>query len=423
LHNQTEGGRALARFGPALLLLVFASLINYVDRGNLSVAAPLLQREWHISSSTLGALFSAFFWTYTTMQFFSGWLTDRLGASFVMGLGYLVWSVATVITGLVPGFAWLFVLRLMLGMGESVMFPASSKMLAEHLPEEARGFANGVICAGQKCGPAVGTVVGGLLMAHYGWRSAFIVVGLVSLLWVPAWMRWGAHRGYARSSSKARGPNTVDILRQRAFWGITFAAFCTVYEIYFLTIWLPLYLVNEVHLSMKAMAYTAGAFFLVEAAAALITGWVADRLMRRGRTPSMVRKPIMAMGTVIAAAGLACCAAGGAQGYLWSLPITALGGGMFNSGIFAFSQTLAGPLAAGRWVGLQNGLSNFAGIIGPAVTGLLLDRTGSFAAPLVVTAVVTLIGGWAWVFLTGPLQQVDWGKARPMKQVDASSPV
>jgi ACS family D-galactonate transporter-like MFS transporter len=90
LHNQTEDGRALGRFGPTLVLLFIAILINYVDRGNLSVAGSLVQREWHISSSTLGVLFSAFFWTYTAMQFFSGWMTDKLGASLVMSLGFLV---------------------------------------------------------------------------------------------------------------------------------------------------------------------------------------------------------------------------------------------------------------------------------------------------------------------------------------------
>jgi ACS family D-galactonate transporter-like MFS transporter len=423
LHNQTEPGRALARFGPTLVLLFIAILINYVDRGNLSVAASLVQQEWHISSSSLGVLFSAFFWTYTAMQFFSGWLTDKLGATLVMGLGFLVWSLATAISGLVPSIALLFLMRLMLGVGESVMFPASSKILAEHLPEEARGFANGVICAGQKCGPAVGTLAGGMLMARYGWRWTFLWVGLVSLLWVPAWRRWGARSARTCRDDARRCPSTVDILRQRSFWGVSFAAFCGAYEIYFVVIWLPLYLMKEIHLSMRAMARTAGGFFLIEAASALITGWVADSLIRGGRSPSVVRKSMMALGTIIAAAGLLSCALGGAHAYLWGLAITAVGGGLFNSGIFTFGQTLAGPLAAGRWVGLQNGLTNFSGIFGPALTGFLLDRTGGFAVPLMVAAVMTLISGWAWVFLTGPLQQVEWTQLAAAAPVDTISPI
>ena len=423
LRNQTENGQALARFAPTLLLLFIAILINYVDRGNLSVAASLVQQEWHISSSKLGVLFSAFFWTYTAMQFFSGWMTDKLGATLVMGLGFLVWSLSTAISGLVSGIALLFLMRLMLGVGESVMYPASSKILAEHLPEEARGFANGVICAGQKCGPAVGTLAGGMLMARYGWRWTFLWIGLVSLIWVPAWWRWGARSSRANCDDSGRSPSTVDILRQRSFWGVTFAALCGGYEIYFVVIWLPLYLMKEIHLPMRAMARAAGAFFLIEAASALITGWVADSLIRGGRSPSIVRKSMMAFGTIIAAAGLLFCAFAGARAYPWGLALTTVGGGVFSSGYFTFGQTLAGPLAAGRWVGLQNGLTNVSGIVGPAVTGFLLDRTGGFAVPLIVTAAMTLISGWAWVFLTGPLKQVEWTKMPAASPMDTISPV
>jgi ACS family D-galactonate transporter-like MFS transporter len=414
LHNQTEDGRALAPFGPVLLLLFFAILINYVDRGNLSVAAPLLQREWHISPSTLGILFSAFFWTYTTMLFVSGWLTDRLGAFFVMGIGYVVWSLSTVATGLVSGFAMLVLMRLALGIGESVMFPASSKILAEHVPEEARGFANGVISAGMKAGPAVGTFVGGLLMARYGWRYSFVVLGLASLLWVPAWIGWGPRVPRRIDNAGGHGPSVLDIVRQRSFWGATAGQFFWGFQHYFVVIWLPLYLVNEVHMSMREMARSAGVYFLLEAAAALGTGWVADAYIRRGHTPSSVRKPIMGLSCAIGSVGLVCCAVAGPHGYLWCLPIVALGGGASASGVFAFSQTLAGPLAAGRWVGLQNGLGNFSGVLGPALTGYLIDRTGGFAAPLLITAVLLLIGGFAWVFLTGPLEPVRWLPTAPV---------
>jgi MFS family permease len=423
LHDRTEDGRVLVRFGPTLLLLFIAILINYVDRGNLSVAASLVQQEWHISSSALGVLFSAFFWTYTAMQFFSGWMTDKLGASLVMGLGFLVWSLATAISGLVPSFALLFFMRLMLGVGESVMYPASSKILAEHLPEEARGFANGLICAGQKCGPAVGTLGGGMLMARYGWRWTFLWIGLASLLWMPAWWRWGARSGRRCHDDAGHCPSTVDILRQHSFWGVSFAAFCGSFEIYFVVIWLPLYLMKEVHLSMRAMTLAASGFFLIEAVSALITGWAADSLIRGGRSPSVVRKSMMAFGTILAAAGLLGCAIAGAHAYLWGLTIVTVGGGMFTSGIFTFGQTFAGPLAAGRWVGLQNGLTNFGGVLGPAVIGFLLDRTGGFTVPLMVTAAMTLVSGWAWVFLTGPLQPVEWTKLSTTAPVDSISPV
>jgi len=176
---------------PGFVLLAISLLINYVDRGNLSLAAPLLKNELHLTAWQLGILFSAFFWTYTALQFVMGWVVDRFEVNLVIAVGYLVWPLATATTGLVRGFTMLLTMRLLLGIGESVAFPSCSKILARHVPEENRGFANGILIAGLKSGPAVGSTFGaGLLMARYGWRPVFIGIGLISLAWLPAWKKW-----------------------------------------------------------------------------------------------------------------------------------------------------------------------------------------------------------------------------------------
>jgi MFS family permease len=154
----------------ALTLLVVSVFINYIDRGNLSIAAPLLKAELNLSASQLGILLSAFFWTYTAMLFVCGWFIDRFDVNRVLALGFLVWSLATAATGLVHGIVLLVIMRLILGMGESVAFPCYSKILARHLPEQCRGFANGAIIAGMKLGPAAGTLGAGRLITTYGWR-------------------------------------------------------------------------------------------------------------------------------------------------------------------------------------------------------------------------------------------------------------
>jgi MFS family permease len=118
----------------------------------LALAAPLLKSEWGLSASQLGVLFSAFFWSYMTLQFVVGWLVDRFNVNLVMALGFLVWSLSTAATALAAGFATLLLMRLMLGVGESVMFPASSKICAQHLPEHRRGFANALIIAAIRWG-------------------------------------------------------------------------------------------------------------------------------------------------------------------------------------------------------------------------------------------------------------------------------
>jgi len=145
MSGMPDRSRELRAFAPALILLAICALINYVDRGNLSIAAPLLKDELHISVTQLGILLSAFFWTYTAMQFVSGWLVDRFEVNWVVAAGFLVWSLATSATGLARGFTMLLAMRLILGIGESVMAPAFSKIFSFHLPEHCRGFANGVL--------------------------------------------------------------------------------------------------------------------------------------------------------------------------------------------------------------------------------------------------------------------------------------
>src|SRR5438034_11847577 len=150
-----DDSQSLRAFTPVLVLLAICILINYVDRGNLSIAAPLLKDELGISASQLGILLAAFFWTYTAMQFVSGWLVDRFDVNLVIGAGYLLWSLETATTGIVRGFTILLAMRLLLGIGESVAFPSCSKILARQLPEYHRVFANGVIASAFRCRNAV----------------------------------------------------------------------------------------------------------------------------------------------------------------------------------------------------------------------------------------------------------------------------
>ncbi len=408
--DETPGDRAaLQIFAPTLILLVIALLINYVDRGNLALAAPLLKIEWGMSASQLGLLLSAFFWTYTALQFVMGLFVDRWGANRMMAFGFLAWSLATVLTGAAMGFATLLGLRLLLGVGESVMFPASSKILAEHLPEHARGFANGLMNAAMRWGLAVGTLGGGLLIAAYGWRWAFVAIGVVSMLWLPAWRRWRAREVDSAVGLEVGGVLAFgEILRKRAFWGAASGHFCANYLVYFLMSWLPYYLVRERHLSMAAMSVAAGALWVVDSLSSLITGTVTDFGIRLGVSPTFARKSAMAIGFSLASISLVGCAFASERTYLGFLIACAVGSGTANAGTFAFAQTLAGPKAAGRWVGLQNGIANLAGVTGPALSGFLVDWTGHFAAAFAVAAVITMGGAFAWCVGVVRLQQVDF---------------
>jgi len=186
----TKQPQSLAAFAPALILLVICFLINYVDRGNISIAAPLVKKEFGLSESQLGILFATFFVTYTAGQFVIGWLVDRFEVTGILAAGFLVWSLATATTGMVRGFGMLLAMRLILGAGEAVALPSGSKILAQQLAEHHRGFASGALMFGLRCGNALGTLCAGTLMAKFGWRPVFLWVGLISLLWLPAWRKW-----------------------------------------------------------------------------------------------------------------------------------------------------------------------------------------------------------------------------------------
>ena len=171
-------------------LLSLSVLTNYIDRGNLSVAAPALARELSVSPTQLGLLFSAFFWTYALGQIPAGWLADRFRVYHLYASAYLLWSVATLLTGFAHTLAAFLIFRLLLGLGESVAYPAYSQLLVRSFFEKERGLANSLIDVGTKAGPTLGTLLGGLVVATWGWRTLFFATGVISLLWLGPWYLW-----------------------------------------------------------------------------------------------------------------------------------------------------------------------------------------------------------------------------------------
>jgi len=303
-------------------------------------------------------------------------------------------------------------MRLVLGTGESVMVPAWSKIVSLHLSEQYRGFANGVCQGAVRFGPAVGTLGVGVLITRYGWRPPFIGIGLISLAWIPAWIKWMPRGRAVHRTLDVAAPGFVDILRQRSFWGVCAGHFSIIYLLYFMLTWLPFYLIRERHLSMQSMVKVATAYYLTDALSAVATGWLADYSIRMGHSPSLVRKSAMALGHLIASLALLSCALANSHWYLLCLLIIGIGEGIAGAGPFAFSQTLAGPYATGKWSGLQSSFANVSGVVAPALTGFLVDRTGHFVVPLVIAALVLVAGGLSWLFVVGRVEQVNWKSAQ-----------
>jgi len=394
-----------------LVLLGVSVFINYLDRGNLSIAAPMLKDELGISASRLGILLSAFFWTYACLQPFTGWLVDRLDVNWILAVGFFLWSAATAATGLVHAFAALFALRLLVGIGESVAYPSFSKIIAVHFPEEHRGLANAVIAAGLAAGPGFGILLGGLLMARFGWRPFFISLGLLSLLWLLPWMKW-MPRGHEVPDPQAAisGPTLFQFLRLRSAWGSCIGLFGGNYTNYFLITWLPFYLVRERQFSMQQMARIGGTAYFLAASFATLSGWLSDRWISAGGTPTLVRKTFAAGGLALTGILLGISVFCGPRLGVALLLIGVTFYGATSSNIWAITQTLAGPRAAGRWAGFQNFFGNLAGVVVPALTGFVLDRTGHFYWAFVTLTFISLTGASSWIFLVGRIEPVDWSQ-------------
>ncbi len=393
-----------------LLLLGLSVFINYIDRGNLSIAAPMLKDELGISAANLGLLLSAFFWTYACLLPFAGWLVDRFDVNWVLAAGFALWSCATTVTGIVHTFAALFLLRLLLGTGESVAYPAYSKIIALHFPEEHRGLANSIVNAGLMLGPGLGMLMGGMLMARFGWRPFFIVLGLVSLLWLVPWVGCMPGGDEALHLTPTGVPSLAEFLGLRSAWGSCAGLFSSNYLNYFLITWLPFYLVRERHFSMDKMATVGGTAYLVAAASTALAGWLSDRWIVAGATPTLVRKTFAGAGVGFAGIFLGLAALSGPRLCVLMLTLGAVFIGVTGSNVFAITQTLAGPYAAGRWTGFQNAVGNLAGVVAPALAGLILQRTGHFEWAFALATVVALLGAASWFFLVGRIEPVVWHK-------------
>ena len=396
---------------PLLALMVF---INYVDRGNFSTAAPLIKDQLGLSAGAVGVITSAFFWSYTPCQLLAGWLTERFSPYRVLAVGLAMWSLATAATGLVTGFAALLVLRVLLGLGESAAFPCSSKLIGKHLAQHQMGGANGLILIGTSLGPAFGVFFGGLLMARVGWRPSFILFGLASLLWLVPWLLATRRSPEARAADARldaedpKAPSFAAIVQRREAWGAGLGHFCLNYAFYFVVSWLPLYLVKARGFSMAHMATVGGEIYLIYAASLLVLGWVTDRLILAGRPVELVRKGFIATGFLIVAASFLVTSMASPQIAVGALFVAAFGFGFIGPSNYAIGQTLAGPHAAGKWMGFQNGVGNVAGIVCPLITGWIVDQTGSFSSAFVVAAGMALAGIVCWCWVVRRVEPLRW---------------
>ena len=397
-----------------VLLLGAAVFLNYVDRGAIGIAAPLMKGELGLSEEAYGVAFSAFFWIYAPVQLFAGWLCDRFSVYKLMAGGILLWAVSTLLMGFAGGFASLLVLRIMLGVGESISFPGSSKIIARHVPPERRGMANAFVAAGIAIGPAIGTLAGGLILGLAGWRPIFFVFGVVTLIWLLPWQREVSAIEDPEITEPALGVPVRAILGRWSLWSMSIVHALGNYCFYFLLAWLPLFLTKSRGFSIGEMTLLATLGYAVQGACALGYGHFSDWWTRSGRSEALCRRWMMVASQLLAAIailGLAFAHSAVAIGFLLCLAGAASAALSLN--LYAVAQMFAGPRASGTWVGVQNAIGNLSGIVGPIVTGIVVQRAG-YNSAFILTAAIAAIGSLWWAVGVPAIRQVDLDE-RPSK--------
>jgi MFS family permease len=403
---QTTTAASSSRLWTIIGLLSLGMIIAYVDRTNFSVALASkdFKALFHLTDVDRGTLNSAFFWSYAFLQIPAGWLVDRYGVKFPYAWSFLAWSLVSAGTSLATSVSQLFALRFLLGVGESVVTPASMRWIRFHFSEKQRGLAIGLYMTGTKIGPAVGAWIASKLILAHGWKPMFAWLGLGSLLWLIPWLTLVKNDDrQIEKAAQPAGPKTGvsfgRLLASPVIWGTIIGTFCYMYFVYFCMTWMPAYFVEARHLSLDSMGLYQLFSFGGMATVAAVGGWLADRKIARGGNPVAVRKAFTIAGFVIASTEVFGALSDSVPVALFFAVFSLSGLGLATANYWALTQTLIPGGAIGRIVGIQNCAANLPGIVAPILTGWLKQKTGSYDAPMQAIWFFLLLGIASYVFL------------------------
>ncbi|GAA4838530.1 MFS transporter [Saccharopolyspora rosea] len=406
-----------------VLLAFLAIAINYVDRANLSVALPYMNAELGLSPELSGLLLGAFFWTYSVFQIPLGRLVDRFGTKVMFAAAVAWWSLFTAATAVARGFASLFAVRLLLGLGEAGAFPACTKLVEEWFPRRERATASGIYDSGARGGTMLAIPIVTALVMWLGWRGSFVITGSIGLVWVAVW--WWLYRrprehpwvseaelehieqDAAAQTSEADQVRWQDLLRNRTVWGMALGFACQAFVIYFFITWFPSYLVDERGFSLLELGIFGTLPGIVAFAGNFLGGAVSDRLVRRGHSLTFARKSCI-VGGMLGSSVIALAAVVDSSWLALALLAFSFGSVTFATTCIVTLPTDIAPRSAkscsGTIQGIQNAASNVAGAVSPALIGLIYGFTGSFVGGLVAAGAVAVLACLIYLFVVGDIE-------------------
>jgi ACS family D-galactonate transporter-like MFS transporter len=396
-----------------LSLLLIATIINYIDRVNISIAAPFMAKDLGLDKIEMGLIFSAFAWTYALALVPAGFVADRFGSRLTYGVSLISWSTVTVCQGFATGFASLFGLRLAVGAMEAPAFPANSRAVTVWFPARERGVASSIYVCGQYLGTALFTGLLLWLATTYDWRHVFYSTGLLGIVFGVAWLYLyrdplnckrvsqeelkyiEAGGGLVKSSQERTRFNwrqIAELFRYRQIWAICIGKFASTSALYFFLTWFPTYLIEERKLTMIKAGIFAVLPFVGATVGILLAGIVSDLLIRRGYSMSFARKLPLVVGSML---GMSIVLVNFTDSNVICIAVLTIA--FFAQGIASSSWAAVSEVAPKELIGLTGGITslaaNIGGIVTPIVIGGIVHATGSFAYALIGTLSYSLLLG------------------------------
>src|SRR5579862_4068654 len=404
-------------------MLCVMYFITYVDRVNIGTAASEIQKELRLSNTQLGFVFSAFAYPYLLFQVIGGWVGDHFGPRRTLFWCGLIWAASTIATGFVTGLTTLFIARVALGFGEGATFPTATRAMQYWTPATSRGFAQGLTHAFARLGNAITPPMVALLIAYFTWRGSFIALGLVSLVWGIAWVCYFRNEprehGAITEAELATLPPRPTGERPRVPWGpllrrmwpVTLTYFCYGWTLWLYLNWLPLFFKNNYHLELKNSALFASGVFFAGVIGDSLGGLLSDGILKRTGKVRLARLSIVVLGFAGALASLFPIL------FVHDMTVVAL---CLSSGFF-FAEITIGPMwsipmdiaskYSGTAAGIMNTGSALAAIVSPLVAGFVIDATGNWYLPFLMSMGLLALG-LVCAFLM-----------RPEKPFEAAEPV
>ncbi|WP_347558769.1 MFS transporter [Robbsia sp. KACC 23696] len=398
-----------SRWG-VLALLASGVLISYVDRTSISsvLADPSFIKRFALTNVDRGWINSAFFWSYGLFQVPMGWVADRYGVKFPYAICFGLWCIVTALMGAVTTLESLVMLRLIIGMAEAIVIPASYRWIRNNFDESQNGLAAGVLTMGNKFGPALGAPVGAWFIVHYSWQAMFIATGIVGLIWLLPWSLlvrndFPSKSARVQADTRARTVTFGSVLASPVVWGGMITNFCYGYFTFYCMTWMPAYLVEQRGLSIANSGLFTFFSFAGIAIVAVLAGWAADHLIARGGNATFVRKAFTIAGFVGG-----CTVLLGAYAHslgmalFWNvLSLSLLGLATANNLVLSRLTMIPRP-AIGLVTGVQQLATSLAGGVAASLSGWLLHVSGSYDLPMLVILVFLLIGAVTTVFMFRP---------------------